>query len=145
MELTFNLYSGMGNTFVGHSSLGIIELGDNREARMRDVEPDKLSAAQMVDQDKAELNNNNNNQKVLHCIRVDSSGSSSSILSTSSIESIDDSIDSSKNDRMSVGTWRRRRIAKDKAVSLKQGNEMIGLENVIPRHRSLKALAEMGK
>lgn len=44
-----------------------------------------------------------------------------------------------------VGTWRRRRLSSVKAKSLKSEDEELGLENVIPYHRSPKALTEMGK
>lgn len=44
-----------------------------------------------------------------------------------------------------VGTWRRRRLSSDKVRSLKSGDEELGLEHVIPYHRSPKALSDMGK
>lgn len=102
---------------------------------MREVQPDKLPTEQTVDRSMAELNNNNNNQKASHC-KLSVSSSISSVESIGSVYS--------EKDWVSVGTYRRRRISKEKTVSLKQGDEAIGLENVIPRHRSLKALGEMG-
>lgn len=44
-----------------------------------------------------------------------------------------------------VGTYRRRKISKERARSLRTENEELGLENVIPYHKSPKALANMGK
>lgn len=86
-----------------------------------------------------ELNNNNNNKKALD--------TDISVSSASSAESIDSTPKrlSSDTDWIGVGTWRRRRIAKDKAISLKADFEQLGLEHVVPRHRSPKALGEMGK
>lgn len=90
--------------------------------------------------DYKELNNNNNNKKILDTTIL--------VSSVSSVESVDWSTPrkaSSETDWIGVGTCRRRRITKDKAVSLKVEFEELGLEHVIPRHRSPKALSEMGK
>lgn len=44
-----------------------------------------------------------------------------------------------------LGTHRRRKLSRERARSLKTENEELGLENVIPYHRSPKALSEMGE
>jgi len=46
---------------------------------------------------------------------------------------------------INTGTWRRRQFSKERTISLKEENEELGLENVIPYHRSPKALSDMGK
>lgn len=108
---------------------------------MKDTKIEIKPAA--LEKDYRELNNNNNNKKVL----VDTD---LSVSSTSSLESIDatpkrSSCTSPDSDWVSTGTWRRRRITKDKTVSLKADFEQLGLEHVVPRHKSPKALSEMGK
>lgn len=87
--------------------------------------------------DLSELNNNNNNKQILQ-LELSTSRSTSA-------ESIDTTPKRQPSEVIGINTWRRRRIQKDSIRSLKQEDEFLGLENVIPRHKSPKALQEMGK
>lgn len=107
-------------------------------------------------QTREELNNNinNNNRKMQLKLNTQISAvSTSSIESRDSIFTDSDSIPGtpttprtpSAGDWIGMGTYRRRKISKERTRSLKEENEDLGLENIIPRHKSPKALGEMGK
>ena len=118
---------------------------------------DSIEIKTPIKSSKEEMNNNinNNNRKLL--LTQISAVSTSSIDSVSTVFTDSDSMPGtpvtpttpirsmSAGEWIGMGTYRRRKLSKERTRSLKEENEDLGLENIIPRHRSPKALSEMGK
>lgn len=123
--------------------------------------PEESDTIQRHKLSKEELNNNinNNNRKLLLLntqLSAKYSNSNNSLDECGVFDSLPGTPERSQSvpgtpctptagDWVGVGTYRRRKISKERAKSLREENEELGLENVIPRHKSPKALAEMGK
>lgn len=101
--------------------------------------------------DSAELNNNNNNKVAVEgrlSVGSDSTSDSGSVITTTPQKpvSVLPTPDSPERGLIGLNTWRKKKIKKEQSFSLKMnGDETIGLENVVPYHRSPKALSAMGK
>lgn len=142
------------------STSSVEKLSTLSEETQNDIDHVNSAASGKVDihanaeQSRDELNNNinNNNKKLIFDTKRSTSVETkdSVFLETGSrpttpLKSASAPTTPQTDGWVGVGTWRRRKLCSEKAKSLKKDNEELGLEHVIPYHRSPKALSEMGK